>query len=380
MSALALKDMTICNDAIPEIEITNEYKNDNSSHHPTDDQITQFREDGYSIFPRVFSQATVDALNHRLELVLRGEYDTGFRPDKTPKRIKTKMPIVSIDKFSCENGQTMHGKNSDETRTKKLALGYSGNKRKKVLQVINIHKSDRLFRELVTCPLLGMLVAKLMNWEEGARLCQDQIWAKPPGAPPLAFHRDSPYFMFDPSPVATVWIALDNMEDELGPLTYVRGSHKWGDGRVGSSQNFFQDDGGTALLFSAAEKEGVDIESLEFESMNKLLAGGLSIHGKIIFLYVTTFVFVAILLKKDCFLIADGRTWHGSSANMSDMPRRGIGLHFVPVNVKWRTDAMKSSLWRKYVEGVIESGGEVNEIELNHETFPVTWTPNSVDL
>jgi hypothetical protein len=65
---------------------------------------------------------------------------------------------------------------------------------------------------------------------------------------------------------------------------------------------------------------------------------------------------------------------------MSDMPRRGIGLHFVPVNVKWRTDAMKSSLWRKYVEGVIESGGEVNEIELNHETFPVTWTPNSVDL
>ena len=86
--------------------------------------------------------------------------------------------------------------------------------------------------------------------------------------------------MFDPSPVATVWIALDDMRDELGPLTYVKGSHRWGDGRVGSSRNFFQEDGGTALLFSAAEKEGLDVGNLEYESMNHLLAGGISIHGK----------------------------------------------------------------------------------------------------
>ena len=107
---------------------------------------------------------------------------------------------------------------------------------------------------------------------------------RPPGAPPLAYHRDSPYFMFDPSPVATVWIALDNMEEKLGPLTYVKESHKWGDGRVGSSQNFFQDDGGMALLFSAANREGIDKHMLKFESMSNLSAGGLSIHGKKFFL------------------------------------------------------------------------------------------------
>ena len=79
--------------------------------------------------------------------------------------------------------------------------------------------------------------------------------------------------------------------------------------------------------------------------------------------------------KLNCFDHVDGRTWHGSSANMSNMPRRGIGLHFVPVNVKWREDAMKSTLWRKYVEDVIERGDDVNEIDMDGEIFPVTWTP-----
>ena len=52
----------------------------------------------------------------------------------------------------------------------------------------------------------------------------------------MVFHRDSPYFMFEPSDVVTVWVALDTMDEELGPLEYVRGSHKWGDGRVGFSK------------------------------------------------------------------------------------------------------------------------------------------------
>jgi hypothetical protein len=67
---------------------------------------------------------------------------------------------------------------SNHDHDKKNALGYSGNKRNKVFQIINIHKSDTLFHELVTCPLLGKLVAKFMKWEHGARLAQDQIWAK----------------------------------------------------------------------------------------------------------------------------------------------------------------------------------------------------------
>ena len=58
-------------------------------------------------------------------------------------------------------------------------IGFSGNYQNvRVLQVINVHKCDVLFRKFVTNPILGRLVATLMGWEDGARLAQDQIWAK----------------------------------------------------------------------------------------------------------------------------------------------------------------------------------------------------------
>jgi hypothetical protein len=60
-------------------------------------------------------------------------------------------------------------------------------------------------------------------------------------------------------------------------------------------------------------------------------------------------------------------------------PRRGIGLHFVPVDVKWTTAAIKSSLWRSYVEDVISSDGSVSDIKINDDDFPVTWKANRLD-
>mmetsp|Transcript_162 Transcript_162/g.367 ORF Transcript_162/g.367 Transcript_162/m.367 type:complete len:165 (-) Transcript_162:827-1321(-) len=154
--------------------------------------------------------------------------------------------------------------------------------------------------------------------------------------------------MFDPPDVVTVWIALDDMDPVLGPLKYVRGSHRWGDGRVGSAGKFFQSDGGMSLLRSAARREGIDDPDAELEivSMAGLLRGGLSVH--------------------------DGRTWHGSGGNESpDRPRRGIGLHFVPANVRFTEEAAKSRLWRRYVEGARAAG----EVEVPEEDFPVVWRP-----
>lgn len=150
--------------------------------------------------------------------------------------------------------------------------------------------------------------------------------------------------MFTPSDVVTVWFALDDMDEELGPLEYVRGSHLWGDGRIGSANQFFESDGGHALLRSAADRAGVD--EYEVISMAGLLAGGISIH--------------------------DGRTWHGSAKNASrNRPRRGLGLHYVPTQVKFTKDADKSRLWRKYVENV----DDVSQVKLPEEDFPIAWQP-----
>lgn len=134
------------------------------------------------------------------------------------------------------------------------------------------------------------------------------------------------------------------MYEELGPLEYVCGSHLWGDGRVGTSNQFFQAKN-NSLLQSAAEREG--ISNIQTVSTAGLRAGGISIH--------------------------DGKTWHGSGKNASkNRPRRGVGLHFVPVEVRFRQDANKSRLWKPYVEHVQDA----SLVELSPDDFPITWQPH----
>eukprot|EP00934_Nitzschia_sp_Nitz4_P003588 Nitzschia sp. Nitz4//scaffold11_size288233//179639//180646//NITZ4_000790-RA/size288233-processed-gene-0.174-mRNA-1//1//CDS//3329534122//3578//frame0 len=289
--------------------------------------IDTFQSDGFVIFPDVVSLEAVQTLNDRLEDVLRGSYDRGVAPDKTPRLIKGQKP--QVDALAPHKG--VPG-----------PLGFSGNLQNvKVLQIINIHKADSLFRKLETDLNLTTIVAQLAGWECGARLAQDQVWAKPPGSPPLVFHRDSPYFMFEPDDVVTVWFALDDMDPELGPLEYVRGSQLWGDGRVGSAQQFFQANV-KRLLQSAAEREGLDPETLDIVSMAGLKKGGLSIHN--------------------------GKIWHGSGKNESKTrPRRGVGMHFVPANVRFTAEASHSRLWKPYME----HADDPTDVELPIEDFPL---------
>mmetsp|Transcript_3737 Transcript_3737/g.5109 ORF Transcript_3737/g.5109 Transcript_3737/m.5109 type:complete len:415 (+) Transcript_3737:50-1294(+) len=360
----------------------------------TSDAVQHFREEGYIIFNRpLLSHETVQNLNYRLENVLRGIYDLNRPPDKRPKLVKVPLPVA----------MTTHSRNKNEKAEAGGPLGYTGNTQNvRVQQIININKCDETFRNVALGQQhLGEMVSKLMGWSDrgvGARLAQDQIWAKPPGAPPLAYHRDSPYFMFEPPDVATVWISLDDLSSaDLGPLEYVSGSHLWGDGRIGSTKNFFLDTRRKKLDFdeldehkdhdinnnndasyidlddllrSAAEREGVDSNKLKFVTTLGMKAGGMSIHN--------------------------GRTWHGSKGNKTGTrkdrnprhegtakPRRGLGLHFVPSDVQWTRDAKKSSLWKKYVTGYVkehEDGTltelkDLSKLEVDLNDFPIVWMP-----
>lgn len=115
--------------------------------------IDSFQKDGFAVFPKVLTPGDVNILNERLEYVLRGEYDRGTAPDKAPKRIKSPFD-----------------------KTKNSALGFSGNTQNvKVLQVINVHKSDKAFRRLAIHPAIGKVVASLAGWD-GARLGKCRRW------------------------------------------------------------------------------------------------------------------------------------------------------------------------------------------------------------
>lgn len=156
--------------------------------------------------------------------------------------------------------------------------------------------------------------------------------------------------ILQPDEVITVWIALDDMSPELGPLEYVKSSHKWGDGRVGSSSSFFQSDNGKNLLYSAAKFEGIDDpeRSLEIASTAGMRAGGLSIHN--------------------------GKTWHGSGRNCStNRPRRGLGLHFIHGDARFTNDARKSRLWNRYIPDIDGIKEDLTKMELQDEDFPLVW-------
>jgi len=134
------------------------------------------------------------------------------------------------------------------------------------------------------------------------------------------------------------------MEPALGPLEYVKGSHHWGEGRVGSANQFFDVQNRHALLYDAARQEGMPSPETELDIVRvDVKAGGCGIHN--------------------------GRLWHGSGKNESlTKPRRGLGIHFVPANAVFREVDGGRTIAHAFA-------AEDGSPELPGEHFPVTWTP-----
>ena len=140
--------------------------------------ITNFEADGFVVFPNFFSSQTVFALNERLEYILRGTYNRG-QPDKVPRLVKSEIPQSSLHNTNNNNNNNSNSNSNKCNKEAKGPLGFSGNLQNvKVLQIINTHKCDHLFRSLVICEEIAKLVTILGGWKYGARLAQDQIWAK----------------------------------------------------------------------------------------------------------------------------------------------------------------------------------------------------------
>jgi hypothetical protein len=149
-----------------------------------------FATNGFAVFPRVLSKEAVEGLNDRLEEILRGRYDRTCAPDKCPKLVKneyrkpsTTTTVVSDATKAATKGNppvaSERGKGKVSRKVSYAAgpLGFSGNYQNvKVLQVINVHKADSLFRRLAVSPELGRIVAELAGWTTvGTRLAQDQV-------------------------------------------------------------------------------------------------------------------------------------------------------------------------------------------------------------
>jgi ectoine hydroxylase-related dioxygenase (phytanoyl-CoA dioxygenase family) len=258
-------------------------------------QIERFKADGFLILDRFLSAEEVTLARARFEPLFRGEFETGLYPDEWNWR-------VGRDR-------------ADLTR-----------------QICNGWKSDRTIARIVLKEEIGRLCATLAGWP-GARMGQDNVLWKPPGAKALGFHQDDSYCSWVvPSGFLTCWMALDDTSAAGGTIEYARGSHRWG--RFPPLGQFHAPDDYRGALRQAAASVGRRVELVPIE----VPAGGCVFHA--------------------------GGTWHGSDANHGSQPRRSLVSHCLSSDTRFHPTEV-SYIYSRY--------RRVGDLTMDESFFPILW-------
>ncbi len=262
----------------------------------TPEQIARFDEDGFLILDRLIDPADAARVAERYDGLFRGCFETGLYPDE----------------WNWQEGR---------------------DKPDRARQICNGWKSDHTVASLVLRPEIGRLCATLARWP-GARMAQDNIIWKPPGAKPLGFHQDNSYNgWIVPPEMLTCWIALDPTSAAGGTIEYVRGSHKWG--RFPPIKKFHAPEDYKEALKAAAAEVGRTPEIVPVE----VPAGGCALHH--------------------------GWTWHGSDTNRAERPRRSAVAHCMSSAARFHPTQV-SYIYSRYKR--------VGDEAMDESFFPVLWT------
>jgi ectoine hydroxylase-related dioxygenase (phytanoyl-CoA dioxygenase family) len=132
----------------------------------------------------------------------------------------------------------------------------------------------------------------------------DKTFTKPPasqGTRQSVWHQDYPYNPIDRRGFVSVWLAVDDVTEEMGAMRFVPGSHRLGPlGRfdlVGREHDWDE------------TLRPEDLELVSDPITQPLAAGEATVH--------------------------DGLTLHGAGENLSDRPRRGWTMIFMPAETRW---------------------------------------------
>jgi hypothetical protein len=262
-------------------------------------QIEQFEADGFLILENFLPPDFAERLASRLEPIFHGEFETGIYPDEWHWRPRMSLPDI----------------------TREICNGW---------------KCDRTIASLVLSAEIGRISATLAGWD-GARIGQDSLWMKPPGAQAVAMHQDGAYISYqEPPAMMTCWIALDDASAAEGTLVYARGSHKWPRLDVAGEFHAPTKDYRWAML-QAAENAGVtDPELVVVE----VPAGGCAFHT--------------------------GLTWHGlCPTTRTEGMFRSIGLHTIPASARFHPTNPPGYIYGRYKR--------VGSTEMDESFFPVMW-------
>ena len=220
-----------------------------------DDAVKQrFDADGYVTLPEFFRGADLEELHSEVDRLIREVV-----PTMTPEHVFYE----------------------DKRRPETL----------KQLQMLHTH--DQRFHGLFLGGRIERLAERLLDDKVVGK--NFQYFSKPPGTgQPTPPHQDGYYFKLSPCEALTMWLALDDIDDENGCVSYVRGSHRRGM-RPHARSN--------VLGFSQAMTDYGRPEDEEHEVQMPARAGDLLVHHAL--------------------------TIHSAGGNLSsNRPRRSLGFIF----------------------------------------------------
>jgi len=165
--------------------------------------------------------------------------------------------------------------------------------------------ASRAVMKLVSHPALGEMAARI----SGARMIQAwwvQLLYKPSSAGAsgtnIGFHQDRSYWKVweEGSELFTAWVALSDVQEDCGPMRFVRGSHRWG---LSDRSDFFE-------------------QNVDGQRHNFNLPGG------------ADWVEVPAILQPGAASFHHNLTLHGSGPNQSGRPRRSFAIHLRTENAR----------------------------------------------
>jgi hypothetical protein len=233
---------------------------------------TRYRERGYCVSPPLLDDATIALARVAAENVIAGRYETGVGP---------------------------------------LYRNWNpGDPPRSLLKIDLPHLCDRVVQRVVSDQRIGAWVADLLE----ASLVQ--MWAcelicKFPQADPrfpeqgaIGWHQDNHSFRHWGGQICTVWLALVDVDERMGPVRYVEGSHRWGE--RDAARFFFETN-----LDEQRASIGTPSGQAWREVTAALRAGAVSAHHRL--------------------------TLHASGSNLRDTPRLGIAIHLRTENAHLAT-------------------------------------------
>jgi ectoine hydroxylase-related dioxygenase (phytanoyl-CoA dioxygenase family) len=202
------------------------------------------------------------------------------------------------------------------------------------------------FRDFAFTSPLPALAAGAMR-STTVNLLYDQLFVKEPGSSERTpWHQDLPYWPVEGTQILSIWVPLDVAGPHNGVVTYVKGSHLWG--QTYRPQAFDERNAGAFAASPYAPMPDIDADAAGLE-------------------------FLSWSLEPGDVLIHKGLTIHGASGNRStDLRRRALAVRYTGDDARY-SPRPGTFMEMDSVRANVPAPGIAEGAPLGGALFPRVW-------